>query len=344
MENLSGMSLDDVKVHRNSDKPAQLQAHAYAQGTDIHLGAGQEKHLPHEAWHVVQQKQGRVKPTMQMKGKVNVNDDAGLEKEADVMGLRSLKSTYQMRSKKKVVQNNDGVVQRLIVKFLTERTDSYVQGMTNSVLREEKNGVDPSNQEKIAVPKNQHKGKTFMEDEITPDNNKVQGSNERLTIIGHGMKAKLGQGGMSPEELVTFIKNRINTDGFPMKDFTGTIDLRGCLTDSKWRLVYGKIPWKHKKSTAQIVSEKLKAAGIQSTVIGYEGLLHNGYPDLERSGDIEIKASAKGLKQFHKLTDIGEKFLKSSGDEKEKLKEQFQEKYDSMRNAGLITNITPITY
>jgi hypothetical protein len=37
MENLSGMSLDDVKVHRNSDKPAQFQAHAYAQGTDIHL-------------------------------------------------------------------------------------------------------------------------------------------------------------------------------------------------------------------------------------------------------------------------------------------------------------------
>ncbi len=89
MENLSGMSLDDVKVHRNSDKPAQLQAHAYAQGTDIHLGPGQEKHLPHEAWHVVQQKQGRVKPTMQMKGKVNINDDAGLEKEADVMGAKA---------------------------------------------------------------------------------------------------------------------------------------------------------------------------------------------------------------------------------------------------------------
>ena len=89
MENLSGMSLDDVKVHRNSDKPAQLQAHGYAQGTDIHLGPGQEKHLPHEAWHVVQQKQGRVKPTMQMKGKVNVNDDAGLEKEADVMGAKA---------------------------------------------------------------------------------------------------------------------------------------------------------------------------------------------------------------------------------------------------------------
>ncbi|MFN6944919.1 MAG: DUF4157 domain-containing protein, partial [Cytophagaceae bacterium] len=86
VENISGYSMDDVKVHYNSDKPAELQAHAYAQGTDIHISPGQEKHLPHEAWHVVQQKQGRVKPTIQMKGNVNVNNDAGLETEADEMG------------------------------------------------------------------------------------------------------------------------------------------------------------------------------------------------------------------------------------------------------------------
>lgn len=88
IENLSGMTMDDVKVHYNSAKPAQLQAHAYAQGTDIHLAPGQEKHLPHEAWHVVQQKQGRVQPTMQMKG-VQINDNESLEREADVMGLKS---------------------------------------------------------------------------------------------------------------------------------------------------------------------------------------------------------------------------------------------------------------
>ncbi|MEQ9279041.1 MAG: DUF4157 domain-containing protein, partial [Balneola sp.] len=96
MENLSGYSMDDVKVHRNSDKPAQLNAHAYAQGTDIHLAPGQEKHLPHEAWHVVQQKQGRVKPTKQLKGKININDDEGLEKEADVMGDKA--AVYQTKT------------------------------------------------------------------------------------------------------------------------------------------------------------------------------------------------------------------------------------------------------
>ena len=58
VENLSGISLDDVKVHTNSDQPAQMQAHAFAQGADIHIAPGQEKHLAHEAWHVVQQKQG----------------------------------------------------------------------------------------------------------------------------------------------------------------------------------------------------------------------------------------------------------------------------------------------
>ena len=90
VENLSGHSLDDVRVHYNSAQPAQLQAHAYAQGTDIHVAPGQEQHLPHEAWHVVQQKQGRVRPTMQMKGAVSVNADARLEKEADMMGGKAL--------------------------------------------------------------------------------------------------------------------------------------------------------------------------------------------------------------------------------------------------------------
>lgn len=90
VESLSGQSMSDVRVHWNSDKPAQLQAHAYAQGTDIHLGPGQEQHLPHEAWHVAQQKQGRVEPTTQLKAATLINDDKGLEQEADVMGAKAL--------------------------------------------------------------------------------------------------------------------------------------------------------------------------------------------------------------------------------------------------------------
>ena len=90
MEQLSGMSLDHVQVHYNSPKPASVQAHAYAQGNQIYLGSGQAKHLPHELGHVVQQAQGRVKPTTSVNG-MAVNDNAGLEREADVMGAKAMR-------------------------------------------------------------------------------------------------------------------------------------------------------------------------------------------------------------------------------------------------------------
>lgn len=90
IEALSGMSMEHVQVHYNSSQPAQLNAHAYAQGSEIYLAPGQERHLPHEAWHVVQQAQGRVAPTMQMKEDTPINDDRTLEEEADLMGNRAL--------------------------------------------------------------------------------------------------------------------------------------------------------------------------------------------------------------------------------------------------------------
>jgi hypothetical protein len=88
VENLSGFAMDDVRVHYNSDKPAIVQALAYTQGTDIHVASGQEQHLPHEAWHVAQQMAGRVEPTTEVGG-MPVNDNAGLEHEADIMGGRA---------------------------------------------------------------------------------------------------------------------------------------------------------------------------------------------------------------------------------------------------------------
>ena len=89
IESLSGFSMDDVRVYYNSSKPATVQALAYTQGTDIHVAPGQEKHLPHEAWHVAQQMAGRVSPTTNING-MPVNDNAGLEHEADVMGEKAV--------------------------------------------------------------------------------------------------------------------------------------------------------------------------------------------------------------------------------------------------------------
>ena len=88
IEDLSGFSMDDVRVQYGSSKPAAVQAHAYTQGTDIHIAPGQERHLPHEAWHVAQQMAGRVEPTTEIGG-MPVNDNAALEHEADVMGARA---------------------------------------------------------------------------------------------------------------------------------------------------------------------------------------------------------------------------------------------------------------
>ncbi len=120
LEKLSGVDLSDVKVHQNSDKPQQVGALAYTQGSDIHIAPGQEKHLPHEGWHAVQQKQGMVKPTLQMKSGTVINDDAGLEKEADVMGLRasqmgSQSSTFQLKESSKINygRNIGNVIQRV---------------------------------------------------------------------------------------------------------------------------------------------------------------------------------------------------------------------------------------
>jgi len=90
IEALSGVSLDGVRVHYNSSRPAQVNALAYAQGAEIYIAPGQEQHLPHEAWHVVQQAQGRVAPTGQMNSGVPLNDDAALEHEADAMGAKAL--------------------------------------------------------------------------------------------------------------------------------------------------------------------------------------------------------------------------------------------------------------
>lgn len=88
VESLSGFSMDDVKVHYNSSQPATVQALAYTQGTDIHVAPGQERHLPHEAWHVAQQLAGRVEPTTEVGG-MPVNDNIDLEHEADVMSARA---------------------------------------------------------------------------------------------------------------------------------------------------------------------------------------------------------------------------------------------------------------
>lgn len=93
MERLSGYDLGDVRVHVASPWPARIGARAFALGSDIHLSPGAEDALGHEVWHVVQQKQGRVRATGAVTfadprlGETALNDEEALEREADTMGL-----------------------------------------------------------------------------------------------------------------------------------------------------------------------------------------------------------------------------------------------------------------
>ena len=122
IENMSGYTMDDIRVHYNSEKPAQFQSLAYAQGTDIYIARGQEKHLAHEAWHVVQQKQGRVSSTMQIGG-IGVNDNQALEHEADVMGARAARNIGVSSVQAKRVTNV--CVQRTNFDLLCEAKITY---------------------------------------------------------------------------------------------------------------------------------------------------------------------------------------------------------------------------
>jgi hypothetical protein len=90
MERPGQVPMHDLVVHHDSARPGGIGALAFAEGPHISMAPGQEPHLAHEAWHVVQQKQGRVRPAMQLRSDVPVNDDAGLETEATVMGARAL--------------------------------------------------------------------------------------------------------------------------------------------------------------------------------------------------------------------------------------------------------------
>jgi len=88
IESLSGMNMDHVHVHYNSPGPAQLGALAHAQGVDIHLGPGQGRTLAHEAWHVVQQRQGRVGDNVRTHIGLSTSERA-LEIERDLLARRT---------------------------------------------------------------------------------------------------------------------------------------------------------------------------------------------------------------------------------------------------------------
>ena len=106
IEGSSGMSLDDVRVHYNSDRPAKLNALAYTQGNQVEIAPGQERHLAHELGHVVQQKLRAVRANARHASGVAMNTDPVLERQADEIGAGKTVDIVQ--------RMGDNVVQRMM--------------------------------------------------------------------------------------------------------------------------------------------------------------------------------------------------------------------------------------
>jgi len=118
MENSFGVDFSDVNIHKDSEQAPSLGALAYTQGNDIHFAPGQydpgsqkgQELLGHELSHVVQQREGRVKPDRQQnKADANVNTDEGLEKVADEQGKQAAQGKIaDARGKDSGVQRQEG--------------------------------------------------------------------------------------------------------------------------------------------------------------------------------------------------------------------------------------------
>lgn len=158
VEALSGFSLDSVRVHYNSPEPNKLNARAYTRGTDIYVGTGQERSLPHEAWHVVQQLQDRVRPTKKINS-FNVNDSVQLEREADIMGARALSACKEGGVAPAMAKLSSGTVQckgkswlrRL--KDIGKKNDTW-ESLTLLVERKLRQGGDTDKNIGQCVPRN----------------------------------------------------------------------------------------------------------------------------------------------------------------------------------------------
>ena len=121
MEDSFNSDFSGVNIHKDSQSATDLGAQAYTQGNDVHFAPGKydpesqkgQELIGHELTHVEQQRQNKVAPTVQAKG-VAINDDPGLEKEADEMGEKAAagKDTGMNASPIDPDQNNNSSVQK----------------------------------------------------------------------------------------------------------------------------------------------------------------------------------------------------------------------------------------
>jgi len=98
MESSFGQDFSGVNIHRNSQEALRLNALAYTQGESIHFAPGEftphsesgRNLIGHEFAHVVQQRSGVVNPTAVLGKGLALNNNQGLENEADRLGRKAV--------------------------------------------------------------------------------------------------------------------------------------------------------------------------------------------------------------------------------------------------------------
>lgn len=153
MEQAFNTDFSDVNIETNSKKADDLGALAYTQGNTITFGPNQynpttqqgRELLGHELTHVVQQREGKVVPTIQQKG-AYINDDSALEREADEKGKRAAQTKAQDASskegddktpQKKPISNSPKPVIQRAMKF------EWQMDKGNYMYRDTGNSVEP---------------------------------------------------------------------------------------------------------------------------------------------------------------------------------------------------------
>lgn len=120
MESSFNADFSAVRVHEGPEAAA-MGAVAFTQGSNLHFAPGRydpestrgQELIGHELAHVVQQSQGRVQATTQAKGAA-INDDTGLEREADEMGARAARGEPAGIDGGRAAPAGSGVVQRYV--------------------------------------------------------------------------------------------------------------------------------------------------------------------------------------------------------------------------------------
>lgn len=127
MEHVLGVDFSSVRVHVGPEAAA-AGALAYARGNDLYFSPGHYDPssqrglalIGHELAHVVQQAQGRVRPTLHAGG-LAINDSAALEHEADELGARAAHAAHETPappSLRPLASGADRVVQRQVAEPL----------------------------------------------------------------------------------------------------------------------------------------------------------------------------------------------------------------------------------